>query len=564
VKRIGWDRRLDVACDGKGLVGHAGVVLLRRLADRVNLTGELAKALPVSAARGWLDRSTVLVQLAIAIALGAQNLSDAERLASHHQPLGLSGGSDSTMRRLLAGIDAKSHRSLARARSRVRSRVWALLQAAERGFPWVRVAGKTLTGWTVIDMDATIITCATRKEGAAGTFKGTWGHHPLAAWCANTLECLAMTLRPGNAGANDAADHITVFTAALAQIPAAWRRKVLVRIDGAGASHALLDHFQSLCTTRRQVAYTVGWKMTPADETAIGALPEAAWTEAVTTSGEVQHGYQVAELTGLSTRSGWPTRMRLIARRVRPSRRQIKNMTAFEQATGWVYSIQATNIAHTGLARLAGTGTVQFLDVLHRGHAVVEDRVRQAKACGLRLLPSQSWAVNEGWMLAANLAADLDTWLRLLGLRDQPDLADAEIGAMRHRLYAIPARLARHARRRTLRLAAHWPWAASFALCWNRIGTIAPLTALSRTPPHRPAAQRRKRGRYQGSDTTWRHRHDTAARHLPTRSRTNRENPDRHSNHTGHRRIEAKNWFQACGRSDSLSGMSSVRTSGPV
>lgn len=475
MNRIGWDRGLDVAADGRGLVGHAGAVLLRRLADRVGLTSELATALPVSAARGWLDRSTVLVHLAIAIALGAVNLSDVERLALHHGPLGLSGGSDSTMRRLLAGLDVKAHRRLARARARVRSRVWTLLAAAGQGFPWIEIAGKTLRGWTVIDLDATIITCATRKEGAAGTFKGTWGHHPLAAWCANTMECLHMVLRPGNAGANDTADHIRVFTAALAQVPAAMRRKIIVRIDGAGASHALLEHFHSLCTRWRRVYYTVGWKMTPADEAAIAGLPPTAWTEAVTCGGEVQHGYQVAELTGLSTRPGWPDGMRLIARRVRPSRRQIKNMTAFEKATGWVYSVQATNIGHTGLGQgLAGAGTVQFLDVLHRHHAVVEDRVRTGKACGLRLLPSQSWAVNEAWMLAANMAADLDTWLKLLGLHDQADLAGAEITTMRHRLYTLPARLARHARRRTLRLAKDWPWATAFTLCWKRIGAIAP------------------------------------------------------------------------------------------
>ncbi|GAB4006402.1 hypothetical protein GCM10029992_56950 [Glycomyces albus] len=54
VNRIGWARGRDVAADGRGLVGQAGVVLLRRLADRVGLAGELAKALPVSATRGWL------------------------------------------------------------------------------------------------------------------------------------------------------------------------------------------------------------------------------------------------------------------------------------------------------------------------------------------------------------------------------------------------------------------------------------------------------------------------------------------------------------------------------
>jgi hypothetical protein len=55
VKRIGWDRGLDVAADGRGLVGHAGAVLLRRLADRVALTGELARALPVSAAQAGVE-----------------------------------------------------------------------------------------------------------------------------------------------------------------------------------------------------------------------------------------------------------------------------------------------------------------------------------------------------------------------------------------------------------------------------------------------------------------------------------------------------------------------------
>ncbi|GAB3657651.1 hypothetical protein [Glycomyces tarimensis] len=85
--------------------------------------------------------------------------------------------------------------------------------------------------------------------------KGLVGHAGavLLAWCANTLECLHMALRPGNAGANDAADHLTVFTAALAQLPATMRRRILVRIDGAGASGALLEHFSSLNTRWRRV-----------------------------------------------------------------------------------------------------------------------------------------------------------------------------------------------------------------------------------------------------------------------------------------------------------------------
>lgn len=68
----------------------------------------------------------------------------------------------------------------------------------------------------------------------------------------------------------------------------------------------------------------------------------------------------------------------------------------------------------------------QWIDALHRHHAVVEDRVRTNKAMGLHNLPAKSWTMNRGWMTTANLAADLDAWLRLVALHDQDGLADAE------------------------------------------------------------------------------------------------------------------------------------------
>jgi hypothetical protein len=86
--------------------------------------------------------------------------------------------------------------------------------------------------------------------------------------------------------------------------------------------------------------------------------------------------------------------------------------------------IVATNIGR--IHGVPGSHHPQFLDVLHRSHATVEDRVRTNKAMGLTNLPSQSWTVNQGWVLAANIAADLAAWTRLLGLYDQPELAHAE------------------------------------------------------------------------------------------------------------------------------------------
>jgi hypothetical protein len=463
-----------VVADGKRLIGHAGAVLLRRCADRTGLTEALAAVLPSSTAAGWRDRTAVLVQLAVAIVLGAANLSEAEQLQLHHGPLFGPAASDSTARRTLAALDEAALAKIAKVRARVRRRVWSLLCLRPGGFPWLTVAGKRLTGWIVIDLDATVITSASKKAGAAVTFKKTFGFHPLAAWCANTTESLAKLLRPGNAGANTVADHITVLTDALAQIPGSSAAKILIRVDGAGATHGLLEHLEALNTTRRTVRYTVGWKITDADEQAIARLPEAAWETSLTQDGSLQDGYFVAELTGLNTRENWPQGMRLIVRRVRPSRRHLKKLTAFETRTGWRYAITATNIRH--MWGIAGSGHSQFLDVLHRSHAGVEDRVRTNKAMGLDNLPSASWEINRGWMLAANIAADLDAWVRLLALHDIEGLADAEPDTMRFRLYHLPARLADHARRRWLRIDATWPWAEAFTTCWQRLTAFAAVT----------------------------------------------------------------------------------------
>jgi hypothetical protein len=123
---------------------------------------------------------------------------------------------------------------------------------------------------------------------------------------------------------------------------------------------------------------------------------------------------------------------------------------------------------------IAGAHQPQWLDVLHRVYAGVEDRVRTNKAMGLRNLLSKSWTINCDWVLAANLVADLDAWTRLLGLHDIDDLADAEPATLRYRLLHLPAKLTRHARRRTLAISRDWPWKEAFRICWNHLTTLPP------------------------------------------------------------------------------------------
>ena len=462
-----WDLALKVTGDGEGLVGHAGAVLLRKLADRVGLTAALGPALARPRRFPLVDRGIALVGMAVAIALGATSMNDIALLA-HHAPVFGPEPSDTTVRRTLELADERTLGKIARVRARVRAHVWKLIASTPAGFPWLSVAGKLLEGWLVIDMDATLITARSEKQGAAPTYKK--GFHPLGAWLANTAECLAMLLRPGSAGSNTVTDHIGVLAAAIRQIPSRMRSRLLVRVDGAGASHELIDHLLSLASPRRMVLFTCGWMITPADEDAIAILPASAWKPGLGQDGKVQQDKHVAEITHLMSRAaGWPAGLRWIVRRTKPSRRQAGNLTPFEKATGWRYSIICTNIPAAGIPGVPGSHHPQYIDVVHREHAVVEDGVRAGKAMGLRNLPSKTWQVNCGWVLAANIAADLAAWSRLLGLYGCGSLEDAEPDTLRYRIWHIPARLVRHARQRILRISPDWPWKDAFLACWRRL-----------------------------------------------------------------------------------------------
>ena len=185
-------------------------------------------------------------------------------------------------------------------------------------------------------------------------------------------------------------------------------------------------------------------------------LPADAWKPGIAQDDGIEEDKHVAEITRLMSRAGnWPGGLRWIVRRVKPSRRQMRNLTDYEKKTGWRYSITCTNIPDTGISGVPGSHHPQYIDVVHREHAVVEtDGVRTAKAMGLRNLPSKTWQVNKGWVIAANIAADLK---------------EAEPDTLRYRIWHLPARLARHARQRVLKISADWPWKEAFLTCWQRL-----------------------------------------------------------------------------------------------
>src|SRR5271165_3440682 len=179
MKDTPWDHGLRVTADADGLAGHAGAVLLRKLADRAGLTAALGSALARAGKFPLVDRGVALVSMAVAIVLGATSMSDITVLAHQEQVFG-PPPSDTTVRRTLELADPRTLDKIARARAAIRAHVWSLICARPAGFPWLAIAGKLLAGWLVIDLDGTLITALpTRRErlrpGRKGSVSTRWG-----------------------------------------------------------------------------------------------------------------------------------------------------------------------------------------------------------------------------------------------------------------------------------------------------------------------------------------------------------------------------------------------------
>jgi len=425
------------------------------LADKVGLTSALSTALSRRSFTPVHDRGQVLVDVAVLLADGGQAIGDIDVLRHQDQVLG-PVASAPTVWRALDELTPAGLKQVAVARARTRRHVWSQL----RQVPVSKVADTDLGETIVLDIDATLVAAHSEKESARPTFKGGFGFHPIGVWCDNTEEMLAVTLRPGNAGSNTAVDHIEVLTAAIAQIPAKHRRKLLVRADGAGSSRRLLSWLSDHNQIRgRSMEFSVGFAVTEPVREAIALVPEQVWAPAVAADGGPREHGDVAEITDLLDLPDYPPGMRVIVRREHPH--PGAQLSLFEHRDGWRYQTFATN---------TGVGQLAFLEARHRAHARVEDRIRHAKDSGLGRLPSREFAINTAWCVATAIAADLIAWTRLLALDGA--LATAEPKALRYRLLHVPARLIHTGRRRHLRIPKTWPWANQLAAIFARIAAI--------------------------------------------------------------------------------------------
>lgn len=421
----------------ESLISSSGAALLIKTAQVSGLLQDLSRQLsPWRPARSIHDPGKTVLDLAVAIALGGDCLADASLVRAQPELFG-AVASDPTISRLietLGGDPVAAIAAIRRARAAARAAVWRLSTP-------VPAAGQV-----ILDLDATLITAHSEKEGATPNFKLGYGFHPMLAFvdhgAGGTGEPLAAMLRPGRANANTAADQIAVLDAALTQLPERMRTRVMLRGDSGAGVQPLLWHVHRL-----GLSYSVGMTARQPVQDALAAAPKQAWRAALDADGRRRHGAQVAELTRWlpATFTGWPPGIRVIARRERPHPGAQLHIT---DADGWRITVFATNTVG---------GRIADLEVRHRLRARAEDRIRGLKDTGLTNLPLQAFTKNEIWLELACLAYELLTWTQLLAWPEHA-ARSWEPKRLRLRLLAVAGRIITSGRRRVLRLNRRWPW----------------------------------------------------------------------------------------------------------
>lgn len=451
---------------GAGVVSQAGGVLLVEAMRACGLDRAMSTALD-----RWRkpfathDPGKIVCDLAVTLALGGDCLADLALLRAEPAVFGLVA-SDPTVSRLLETLAADGPAALKAintARAKARCAVWELAGGHAPD------ADSDERSPLILDVDATLVSSHSDKEQAAPTFKKTFGFHPLLAFvdhgAQGSGEPLAVVLRKGNAGSNTAVDHVTVLRQALAQLPGRRPgtrpgRKVLVRIDGAGASHELLDWLSG-----QRLSYSIGFGLPSNIAELLEFIPEQVWAPAIDAEGELREGAWVAEVTDLLNLSRWPKGMRVIIRKERPHPGAQLRLTDVD------------GLRLTAFATNTSRGQLSDLELRHRRRARCEDRIRNLKDTGLANLPLHAFAKNELWCALVMLASELLAWAQLLAFSTASGTDPArrwEPKRLRLRLLSAAGRLAVSGRKRRLHLSKTGKWTQ---LLIDAIGTLRALPA---------------------------------------------------------------------------------------
>jgi Transposase DDE domain group 1 len=448
---------VGVEGSGKGVVAHVGLHALGCLADRVGLGAGLSAAMRSSvpgAERAVHDRGRVLVQAMLMIAGGGEACTDIERLRAQAALFG-DVASDSTLYRTFRSITPTALGALWAAVGTARARVWAQAPVPAGG------------GRVVLDIDASLHQVhSENKTDTAPTYKGGFGFHPMYCFADATGEALSVLLRPGNAGANNVADHVAVLDAAIGQLPAEVaaghhpgddpalvRRELQVRTDSAGCTRFIAE------ARARNVGFAVVARHTTQIDSAIYGVAggDPRWQPARRTNGDTRDDAAVAEFTDLVDLSSWPEGTRLIIRR------EPRHPGA---QTSLIPSVENRYWGHYTDAE----GDPVDLDLHMRAHAHVEDNIRRLKDSGAQRFPFTDIDANRAWLAIVCIADSLVRWFQTTCLTGP--LSRAEPKTLRWTLWHTPARTVRRARQTIIRVLADWPTADQLLGAYQRLTLI--------------------------------------------------------------------------------------------
>jgi len=452
---------VDVAFDEPNLIADAGLVPVMALAEQVGLPGLVARHVAITGAgnSAGANPAAKVMSLLAGMVAGADSITDVDRLRLGGMDVAFGGvRAPSTLGTFLRAF---THGHVQQLNAVLRQTLIRLAAAT----PLLPGADQVV----FVDIDSTHRQVyGYAKQGAAvGRLKGKKTLHPLIA-TASTPICrpvvVAVRMRRGKSADVRGADRFLAeaLTTVRAIAPGA---QVVVRAD---SKFYAADVVATAARYGAAVSLTTGSNKNV--NAAIARISEEAWTPirypnafVDTTTGELVSDAEVAEIeyTAFSSRpKAQQAAGRLIVRRVR---RLNPKAAAGQDGLFDVWRHHAVFVT--------SEFTMLQAEAQHRGHAIVEQVIADAAASALAHLPSGVFAANAAWAVLWAIAHNLT---RAAGALASTFHAKATTATIRAHLINVPGRLARSARRLTIHLPEHWPWAPA----WENLHT-----AVHRPPP---------------------------------------------------------------------------------
>ena len=445
---------MRVTIDGKNLVSHAGTALLSELADRSGLTEAMSVAMSACGINWHThDPGVVLTHLAVAIADGADCLSDLAALREQSELFGPVASIATAWR----AVEATT--------------AFELGPSPRRSPPPGPRCGRHAPPGDslVLDFDATLVNSYSEKQDATPTYKKGFGFFPSGCGATRRRSRWPRCCVRGTPGPTTPTTKSSCSTGRCRGCPRSTRpvtSATTIRPSSCTPSWCgptrpgpPTDSWTAIVAANCD--FSIGFPIDQGVRDALVLVQEEDWVQARETDGSVRDGAWVTELTDLIPLAAWPEDTRLIMRRERPH--PGAQLTLFDTAEGFRHTCFITNTDGADIATL---------ELRHRGHARVEDRIRNWKDCGLANLPFDSFVRNEAWVATSLIAGALLAWSQMVCFEGA--LAKAEPKTMRYRVLHVAAFLAHKSRGITLRLDETWPWATDLCEAFAKLRAAIP------------------------------------------------------------------------------------------